>query len=170
MKNKRKVISYRRKREGKTNYKKRMNILSSGIPRLVIRKSLKNITAQIIGYEPKGDKVLACASSKEIMKLGWKFSGCNTPCAYLVGYLAGKKAKEKKINEAVLDLGLYQPIKGSKFYAALKGAVDAGLNIPHEESVIPKQERIKGKHIADYKKIEIEKAFDDILSKIKVKR
>ena len=75
MKDKRRVIPFRRKREGKTNYKKRIAFLTSEKPRLVIRKSLKNITAQIVIYEPKGDKVIASACSAELTKLGWKFSG-----------------------------------------------------------------------------------------------
>ena len=169
MKNKRKVIPFRRKREGRTNYKKRIAFLTSERPRLVIRKSLKNFIAQIIIYEPKGDKVAASACSAELKKLGWKFSGGNTPAAYLVGVLIGKKAKHAKVGEAIADLGLYQPIKGSKIYAVLKGAVDSGLSIPHDESAIPKAERIKGRHIADYKKVDIEKNFDEVLSKIKGK-
>ena len=38
----RKVIKYKRKRTGKTNYKKRLSILKSKKHRLVIRKSLNN--------------------------------------------------------------------------------------------------------------------------------
>ncbi|MEK6886550.1 MAG: 50S ribosomal protein L18 [Nanoarchaeota archaeon] len=169
MKDKRRVIPFRRKREGKTNYKKRIAFLTSEKPRLVIRKSLKNITAQIVIYEPKGDKVIASACSAELTKLGWKFSGGNIPAAYLVGFLAGKKAKTAKIGEAIADVGLYQPIKGSKLYAVLKGAIDAGLSVPHDETSLPKAERINGKHIADYKKIDIVKNFDDVLSKMKGK-
>ena len=167
MKNKRRVIPFRRKREGKTNYKKRIAYLSSGLPRLVIRRSLKNIVAQIIIYEQKGDKVVASSNSIEIKKLGWKFGGSNTSASYLVGFLVGKKAVEKKVHEAILDLGLYQPMAGSKLYAALKGAVDAGLKVPHDESILPKQERIEGKHVSDYKKIDVKKHFDEILAKIK---
>ncbi len=157
MKNKRKVIPFRRKREGKTNYKKRIALLTSEKPRMVIRKSLKNFNAQIIIYDPKGDRVITSACSSELKKFGWKFSGGNTPAAYLVGYLAGKKAKNAKITEVVADVGLYQPIKGSKLYAVLKGAVDVGLNVPHDESSAPKAERIVGKHIADYKKLILKK-------------
>lgn len=170
MKNKRQVIPYRRKREGKTNYKKRMAYLSSGLPRLVIRRSLRNVIAQVVIYEQKGDKIAAASSSQELKKLGWKLSGSSLPAAYLVGYLVGKKAKDKKINEAILDLGLYRPIKGSKLYAALKGAVDAGLNVPHDNTVMPKQERIDGKHISEHKKIDVKKQFDEILTKIKGKK
>jgi len=169
MKNKRKVIPFRRKRLGKTNYKKRIAYLSSNMPRLVIRKSLTGVIAQVIAYNPSGDKVLAGASSQEIKKLGWNTSGSNIPAAYLVGFLVGKKAINAKINEAILDLGLYQPVAGSRIYAVLKGAVDAGLTIPHDKSVIPKEERLQGKHISDYRKIDIKKIFDEVLQKIKGK-
>ena len=37
-------------------------------------------------------------------------------------------------------------------FAAAKGALDAGLNIPHEEKTLPKPERIKGQHVGDYSK------------------
>ncbi|MBN2420898.1 50S ribosomal protein L18 [Candidatus Woesearchaeota archaeon] len=167
MKNKRQVIPFRRKREGKTNYKKRIAYLTSGLPRLVIRRSLKNVVVQIITYEPQGDRVVASANSKDIKKLGWKGSGSNIPCAYLVGFLAGVKAKGAKINEAIADLGLYQQIKGSKIYAALKGAFDAGLKIPLDESVVPNAERLRGKHISEHRKVDAEKDFEEVLSKIK---
>ncbi len=170
MKNKRQVIPFKRKRTSKTNYKKRIAYLTSGMPRLVIRKSLKNIIAQIVLYEPKGDRVIAAATSNELRKLGWTGSGSNIPAAYLVGFLIGIKAKEKKTEKAMLDLGLYQPIKGSKIYATLKGAVDAGLDVPHDPVVIPKEDRIRGKHISAYRKTNIEKNFDEVLTKMKGKK
>ncbi len=170
MKNKRQVIPFRRKRSGKTNYKKRIAMLTSRMPRFVVRRSLKHIITQIILYEPQGDKIVASATSHDLKKLGWKLSGNNTPAAYLVGYLAGNKAKQAKINEAILDLGLYRPIKGSKLYAVLKGAVDAGLQVSHDPVVMPKEDRIHGKHIADYKKIDVKKQFDELLTKIKGKK
>ena len=170
MKEKRKVIPFRRKREGKTNYKKRIAFLTSGIPRLVIRKSLKNVTAQIISYEPKGDKVLTCSSSNELRKIGWKNAGCNMPTAYLVGFLVGKKATEKKIHEAIADFGLNKPTSDSVYSSALKGAIDAGLNVPHDVAILPKAERVQGKHIAEYRKIDVPKQFEEMLAKIKGKK
>ena len=43
-----KHIEFRRKREGKTDYKRRLRLLLSNKPRLVIRVSLKNIIIQIL--------------------------------------------------------------------------------------------------------------------------
>ena len=34
-------------------------------------------------------------------------------------------------------------------FAALKGMVDAGMEIPHGESVLPDDDRINGSHIDD---------------------
>src|SRR3989344_6410882 len=96
----------RRHREGKTNYPKRMKLITSGLPRLVIRRSLKNITAQLIQYTPTGDKVLAASTTQELeKKYGWKAAKRNTPAAYLTGYLLGKKAQKQNIKKAVADTG-----------------------------------------------------------------
>ena len=39
------------------------------------------------------------------------------------------------------------PTKGSRIFASLKGILDAGIDIPHNEEVLPSEERIKGEHI-----------------------
>ncbi|MBD3249693.1 50S ribosomal protein L18 [Candidatus Woesearchaeota archaeon] len=167
MKKKKETIQFKRKREKKTNYKKRLKILLAQKPRLVIRPSLKNMTAQLIEYHPKGDITIISADSKELEKLGWKFNKGNVPSAYLTGLLIGKKAKEKSIKEAILDTGLCSLTKGSRIYACLKGAVDAGLDIPCSEDIFPEESRIKGEHISSYRKIEdFSKEFDSIKNKI----
>lgn len=141
-----KVVTFKRKREGKTDYNKRLKLLASNKPRLVIRKSLKNITAQIVEYGTNGDKVTASAHSRELIKMGWKGYRRNLPAAYLVGLLCGVRAKQKNATEAVLDLGLYKSVKGSIFYATLKGVLDAGVHVPHDDSVIPPESRLVGAH------------------------
>ncbi|MBW2996890.1 50S ribosomal protein L18 [Candidatus Woesearchaeota archaeon] len=147
---KRRTVPYRRKRESKTNYKKRLALLKSGQNRLVIRKSLNTITAQIVNYHPDGDRVVVSATSTELGKLGWKMHKANLPSAYLTGLLLGIKAKKSKVSKAVLDLGLQIPIKGGKLFAALKGTVDAGMDISHYEDALPSEDRVSGKHIAEY--------------------
>ena len=144
------TVPFRRKRQGRTYYKKRLRILQSNKYRLVVRKSLKNIQASVIWYDGKGDKVVLTINSNALRKLGWKGDSGNIPCAYLVGLLAGKKAIEKGINDAILDLGFNNSVKGSRLYAALAGAVDAGLKIPLRSEVLPSKERISGEHIAKY--------------------
>ena len=143
-------VGFRRKRIGKTHYGKRLKILVSDKPRLVIRKSLKNMQANIVAYDSNGDKVLSSANSRELEKFGWKLDKVNLPSAYLVGFLLGKRAKKNGIKNAVLDLGLNRPVKGGRFYAALSGALDAGLDIPHNPKILPSKERTAGDHIVKY--------------------
>lgn len=144
------TVKYRRKREGRTNYKKRLNLLKGKITRLVIRKTNTKIILQLIAYEQDGDKVLLTVNSSSLRKMGWSHSCKNLPAAYLAGQLLSKKALEKNIKKAVLDLGLTSPLKGSKLFSALKGVVDGGLEVPASEEIFPSQERIQGAHIASF--------------------
>jgi large subunit ribosomal protein L18 len=144
------TVKHRRKREGKTNYKKRLQLLKGRKDRLIVRKTNTQITLQIARYEPEGDKVLLTIQSKELKKKGWTHSCKNTSAAYLAGYLTAKKALSKGIKEAVLDMGLQTPISGNKIYAALKGAIDGGLNINANEEIFPTEARLKGEHIANH--------------------
>ncbi|MEM3078607.1 MAG: hypothetical protein QXR38_03830, partial [Nitrososphaerales archaeon] len=54
-------VPFRRKREKKTNYRKRRALVLSGLPRLVIRPTNKNIVVQIIEAKPEGDYALVSA-------------------------------------------------------------------------------------------------------------
>jgi len=143
-------VPFRRRREGKTDYKARKALLLSGKPRLVARGSVKNMVVQIIVAKPRGDEVVVSAHSKELArKYGWKASGGNIPACYLTGLLCGLKAKAKGVKEAVLDIGLYSSAKNGVF-GALKGVLEAGVNVPHSEERLPDEERIRGEHIAKY--------------------
>ncbi|MEK6916838.1 MAG: 50S ribosomal protein L18 [Nanoarchaeota archaeon] len=141
------TILYRRKSEGRTDYKKRISFLKSKTPRLVVRRFNKNVVAQLIQYHPDGDKVLASAHSINLAKKGWGFNTGNIPASYLVGYMLGNAAKGK---EAILDIGLHTPIQGSRIFAVLKGAADGGLKIKFSEEIFPPADRLSGKHIASY--------------------
>lgn len=154
-------VPFRRRRIGKTNYYLRKNLLASRIPRLIVRKTLNYIIVQIAEATPIGDKIITSAYSRELLtKYGWK-GGCgNIPAAYLTGYLIGLRALKKKVKKAILDIGLHPPIKGSKVFAALKGAIDAGLNVPHGDGVFPSDDRIRGVHIAEYAKMLSEEDMD----------
>jgi len=136
---------FRRKKEGKTDYKKRLALLKSKKPRLVIRKSLNNVILQIIEYEKSGDKILISVHSNSLKKLGWNSHRGNTSSAYLTGLICGYKAQSKNIKEAVLDLGLAPSIHGSVLYAALKGVIDSNLKVPASKEIFPKEERIEQK-------------------------
>ena len=145
-------VPFRRRRDGLTDYRYRDKLLRSGLPRAVVRKSLKNTTVQFIEYDPKGDRIVAHANSMELKELGWTGSLSNTTAAYFTGLLAGKRAKNASITNAVLDIGLQTPTKGSKVFSALKGILDAGIHIPHNPEVLPKDDRLKGK-ITDFESI-----------------
>ncbi|MEK6903737.1 MAG: 50S ribosomal protein L18 [Nanoarchaeota archaeon] len=139
---------FKRKRLGKTDYRARLKLLTGKMLRLVIRKSLKNIRAQIIEFHATGDHVLVSVSTKDLQKkYGWPAARRNTPAAYLTGYLLGLKAKGKKITGAIVDIGLQTAGKGSILFAVVKGAIDAGMKIPYNPINFPSEERIKGKHI-----------------------
>jgi len=155
------VVKFRRRRECKTDYKKRLNLLKSELPRFVVRLSNKYITCQFVKYETDGDKTLVSVSSKKLADFGWKYSGKNIVAAYLSGYLAGKLASEKKVKNAVFDIGL-QSCKNSKIFAALKGAIDAGIEIPHGDERLPAEERLSGEHLSE----QIQKAFKMVKEKI----
>ncbi len=142
-------MQFRRRREKRTDYNKRLNLLRSEKTRLVVRKSLKHYLVQFVNYTPEGDKVIVAANSAELKKFGWMMSTGNVPSAYLTGLLCGLKAKGK-VKDAILDLGLHDSTKGGTIYAVLKGVVDAGISIPHDSAIVPSADRISGKHIANY--------------------
>jgi len=142
------TVLYRRKREAKTRYKKRLNILISKKPRLVARFTNRKVIAQLITFSEKGDKVLVGTDSFSLKKLGWDLSCKNIPAAYLTGYSLAKKAIAGDHKEAVFDTGFRSPKHRGRLYAFLKGALDAGLNLPHgEEEIFPEEAKLKGQHL-----------------------
>ncbi|AEK20438.1 50S ribosomal protein L18 [Methanococcus maripaludis] len=143
-------VPFRRRREGKTDFRQRLGLLLSGKPRLVARKSLNNVTAQLMAYDEKGDVVLVSAHSKELVKMGYKGHCGNLPAAYLTGLLLGAKAVKEDVKEAVLDKGLHRATKGAAIFAVLKGALDAGMDIPHGDKIIADEERLNGTHVKNY--------------------
>lgn len=162
------TVRYRRRRAGRTDYKKRLKLLLSQKPRIIIRKQSKQIMLQLAEFDPKGDRIIATVTSTKLKKYGWKYSHKNIPAAYLTGMLLAKAVKKAKKTEAVADIGLHPNIKGSKIYAAIKGAKDAGLNISCSEDIMPSEDRIKGQHIlANAKNIE-SKGIKQQFSKTKV--
>ena len=142
-------VQSRRRREGKTDYQARKALVLSGRLRLVARNTTKNIVAQIIVAKSHGDEILVSAHSRELHKYGWKAPRANNPAAYLTGLLCGLKAKAKGVEEAILDIGLVAPTKGAKIFATLRGVLDAGVEVPHDETKMV-NERIEGMHIAAY--------------------
>ena len=140
------VVHFRRRREGVTDFAKRIALLKSGKPRLVVRKTNKYVVVQVVQLEQKGDKTVTSATSRQLAKYG--FSGkANTPSAFLTGLLVARAASKKGVSECVADFGRHAATKGSLLYAAVKGAMEGGLKIPVGGEVFPAQERLEGKHL-----------------------
>ena len=143
-------VAFRRRREGKTDYGARIKLIDYEKSRLVVRISNAQATVQVIDYTPEGDVTVASAVGKQLANYGYLGHTGNITGVYLTGYLCAKRALAEGIEYAILDIGLRSPIKGSKIFAALKGAVDAGLEVPHGDFIFPEDERIRGEHIANY--------------------
>ena len=159
----------KRRIKGKTDYKARLNLLKSGLPRVIVRKTDRYVIVQYAESKEAQDFVIVAASSKELLENGWKKeqegSLKSLPACYLTGLLLGKKIKssEKKNKEvrAILDTGLARNVKKGRIYAVLKGLVDSGIEIKHKKEVFPSEERIKGEHLKN--KIDFEKIKNNIL-------
>jgi large subunit ribosomal protein L18 len=145
-------VAFRRRREGRTDYYQRTKLVVADAPRMVVRRTNRHIIVQLVNAEMDGDKTIVSANSAELEKYGYTGATANTPAAYLTGMLFAAKAKKAGQDRAILDIGLNRATPGARVFAALKGAVDAGLEIPYGEEIIPSEERLKGKHIAAYNK------------------
>jgi large subunit ribosomal protein L18 len=145
-------VPFRRRREGKTDYYQRTRLVVSDVPRMVVRKTNRHIIVQLVTAEMDGDRTLVAANSAELEQYGYTGSTSNTPAAYLTGMLFAVKAKKAQQANAILDIGLNRATPGARVFAALKGAVEAGLEIPHGEEILPSDERAKGAHISAYNK------------------
>lgn len=141
-------VPFRRRREGRTDYRVRLRLLKGGVPRAVVRFSGRRVEVAVVEYFPTGDRVLAQATSFELGQLEFPAgSRASTPAAYLTGYLAGLRAKAAGIENAILDLGLRRPTEGGRILATLKGLLDAGIEIPHGEAPFPSVDRLNGTHL-----------------------
>jgi len=168
--------SFRRRFEGKTDYHKRLKLLKSKKLRIVIRVSNNHINVQIVQSKLGGDRVLIAASSKELTtKYGWEANTGNIPAAYLTGYLAGLRAKNKNLQEGIFDLGIFY--HRNRVLAACKGVIDSGVIVPYRKEFFPENldERIKGAHIENYAKLlkkedpeKYEQIFSSYLKKKKI--
>ena len=150
-----KKLDKRRRREGKTNYHKRLILLKSKFPRLVVRKTNKYILLQIVESKQAQDKVLYSVSTKELLKSGWpeekKGSLKSLAAAYLAGLLIGKKVIASTsskddvghIKKVILDSGLIPSTKGSRVYAVVKGVSDSELEVTFDEKIVPTDEMIQ---------------------------
>lgn len=203
-------VKRRRRREGKTDYKHRNNMLrrdytKSGVvkSRLVVRFTNTKVICSIIKAYLDGDRVVAYADSTELKNYGVDFGFTNYFAAYATGMLCARRAlKQNKLDDVykpstdvgeyqvtedvdgerrayrvVLDIGLARASKGANVFAALKGASDAGLQIPHSESKFygydkedgldasSLRDRIFLKHVVDYMKQLDEETYKSMFSR-----
>jgi len=161
-------VQFRRRREGKTDYRARKRLITqdknkynSPKYRLVIRFSNKDIICQITYAKIQGDIVLAAAYGRELQRYGMQIPFLtNFSAAYATGLLLARRLLTKlkladkykgqtEVNGedynveaiadgprpfcALLDVGLKRTTTGAKIFAALKGACDGGLDVPHSE-------------------------------------
>ena len=143
-------VPFRRRKEGRTDYYQRLRLIISRRPRFVVRKTTGQIIVQLIVAEMTGDRTLVSATSGELSKFGYTGYTRNTPAAYLTGMLCAIRAQKAGYEGGILDIGLNRATKGSRVFAALKGAIEAGFDIPYGETILPDDDRVKGVHIAAY--------------------
>lgn len=140
----------RRRKAGLTDYRRRLRLLRSEQPRAVVRVSNTRTSCQLVTWAVEGDKVALNVTGNDLVKkFSWpdNMSKKSVPASYLVGYALGKAAIAAGHEDAVLDIGLAASTPGSRVFAALRGMVEAGLNVPHSEEILPDDDRINGAHI-----------------------
>ena len=135
----------RRLREEKTNYRKRGTMLMGKRDFIAVTISNQNTQVQILTPGMTGDKVVSSAHSRYLIEKGWKGSRKSVSAAYLTGYLAGKKALSQGAKDAILYTGTKRYTQ--RMAAALKGVIDAGLEVPASEETFPSEDRINGEHL-----------------------
>jgi len=160
--------------------------------RFVVRVTNKNIVCQIVYSKIAGDFVLASAYSHELKRYGMPVGLTNYAAAYATGLLLARRVLSKlnladkykgnakvsgedyHVEEladgprpfvAVLDSGLSRTTTGNKVFAAVKGACDGGIDVPHSETRFvgynSEEKKLDGEvlrkhlfaaHVADYMK------------------
>ncbi len=167
----------KRRRENRTDYKKRMNLLKSSSPRIVFRRTNKCIISQYVTTKEAQDRIECGINSRSLLEYGWpkELEGSlkSLPASYLTGFLFGKKILKKNLQkeskakkqDIVVDIGLARKIHKSRFFAFLKGLKDAGINIKCKEGFFPEENRIKGKHLKKDFSVNFEKIKSNIEKK-----
>lgn len=153
----------RRRRENKTDYKKRIGLLKGQRPRVVFRKTNRYIIAECIESSGAKDKIIIGITSKALLKHGWpedmKGSLKSLPASYLTGFLLGKNILEKKVNSPILDIGMARSINKGRIFAFINGLIDSGVKMKCKQEALPEKDRIEGKRL--------KKDFSGTFAKIK---
>lgn len=131
---------------------------------LVVRITNRDVIAQIIYSKIDGDVVRCAAYAHELPGFGLKAGLTNYAACYATGLLlarrllkqfkldtayVGKEEADGELYEveeneegpapfrAYLDIGLARATTGARVFGVLKGAVDGGLDVPHNEKRFP---------------------------------
>ena len=159
-------VPKRRRREHKTDYHRRLNLLKSNRSRIVFRKSNKYLISQYVTSAEAQDKIEISTNSKELLKYGWteEFKGSlkSIPAGYLLGLLTGKKIIRTKKEVPIVDLGIARVLHKTVIFGFIKGLIDSGLNIECKKEAFPEKERIEGEAL----KKDFTTKFKDIKTKI----
>lgn len=141
----------RRRKERKTDYKKRIKILKGNLPRIVFRKTNRYLLIQYIKSKEAQDTVIFGFDSRKLLEYGWPKSSRgglkSLPAAYLIGYLAGTEIMKRKLEIPIVDFGMARVISKSKIHSFIKGLVDSGIKIKHKKEAFPDDSKIKGEFL-----------------------
>lgn len=156
--------------------------------RFVVRITNRKVMCQLVYAKIEGDRVICHAYSSELPRYGVSVGLTNYGACYCTGLLLarrhlaklgiadsfkgndgdiGEEYHEQPTDEgrrpfkALLDIGLVRTTTGARVFAAMKGATDGGLNIPHNGKRLFGSEgervnaealrgRIMGEHVADW--------------------
>ena len=156
----------KRRKENKTDYSKRINLLKSNSPRIVFRKTDRYIIAQYVSSKEAQDKIEVGITSKNLFEYGWpkELEGSlkSIPACYLTGLLIGRKILKNKMKKPIADSGMNRIVHKNRFFAFLKGLKDSGIDIECRAEFFPPENRIKGEHM----KKDFVKMFEEIKLKI----
>jgi len=160
-------VKFRRRREGKTDYRARKRLVTqdknkynSPKYRFIVRITNGDVICQFAEAKIAGDKIISSAYAHELPEFGIPVGLTNYASTYATGLLAARRLlKQLKLDDkykgntgdvgedfnveeladgprpffALLDVGLRRTTTGSRVFAALKGAIDGGIEIPHSE-------------------------------------
>lgn len=134
--------------------------------RFVVRRTNRRVICQVIYATIQGDKTLCTADSFELKRFGVHAGLTNYAAAYCTGLLTARRllslkdigmaemykgqtkidgemytvqdhVGERRPFKAFLDVGICRTTTGARMFAAMKGASDGGLYIPHNEKRFP---------------------------------
>merc|ERR1712020_191087 len=132
--------------------------------RMIVRYTNKDVVCQIAYSRMQGDIIVAAAYSHELPRYGLSVGLKNYAAHYCTGLLLARRVLQKfKMDElykgqeevdgeeynvepnddgprpfrCFLDFGLTRTTTGNKVFGALKGALDGGLDIPHNNKRFP---------------------------------